>query len=282
MPRNEQVEPPLPEIVGSATAMQDVYRLVRLAAPRAASVLLVGETGTGKELDREGRPQAEPAFGRPVHPRQLRGAAREPARKRAVRPRQGRVHRGRREQDRPLRGRPRRHHLPRRDQQHLAQAPGEAAARAAGARVRARRREPHDPRRCARHRRDQRLARRPRRRGRVPRGPVLPPQRGPDLAAAAARAARGHPAPGPVLPPPLRRAAQVRRARADAARARRAEGARLAGQRPRAGEHAGAADRALRRRADHAGTAAVHAPAVRPAHPRRGTQASRSGPTCRR
>src|SRR5262245_13490520 len=50
MPRNEHVEPPLPEIVGSATAMQDVYRLVRLAAPRAASVLLVGETGTGKEL----------------------------------------------------------------------------------------------------------------------------------------------------------------------------------------------------------------------------------------
>ena len=50
MPRNEQIEPPLPEIVGSATAMQDVYRLVRLAAPRSASVLLVGETGTGKEL----------------------------------------------------------------------------------------------------------------------------------------------------------------------------------------------------------------------------------------
>ena len=50
MPRNEHVEPPLPEIVGTATAMQDVYRLVRLAAPRNASVLLIGETGTGKEL----------------------------------------------------------------------------------------------------------------------------------------------------------------------------------------------------------------------------------------
>jgi transcriptional regulator with PAS, ATPase and Fis domain len=50
MPRNEHFEPPLPEIVGSAQAMQDVYRLVRLAAPRSASVLLVGETGTGKEL----------------------------------------------------------------------------------------------------------------------------------------------------------------------------------------------------------------------------------------
>jgi Nif-specific regulatory protein len=30
--------------------MQDVYRLVRLAAPRSASVLLIGETGTGKEI----------------------------------------------------------------------------------------------------------------------------------------------------------------------------------------------------------------------------------------
>jgi Nif-specific regulatory protein len=50
MPKNEHVEPPLPEIVGTAAAMQDVYRLVRLAAPRSANVLLVGETGTGKEV----------------------------------------------------------------------------------------------------------------------------------------------------------------------------------------------------------------------------------------
>src|SRR4051812_45977019 len=50
MPRNEQVEPPLPEIVGTASAMQDVYRMVRLAAPRLATVLLIGETGTGKEV----------------------------------------------------------------------------------------------------------------------------------------------------------------------------------------------------------------------------------------
>lgn len=50
MPKNEQVEPPLPEIVGTAPAMQDVYRLVRLAAPRPTTVLLIGETGTGKEV----------------------------------------------------------------------------------------------------------------------------------------------------------------------------------------------------------------------------------------
>jgi len=50
MPKIEHVEPPLPEIVGTAPAMQDVYRMVRLAAPRSANVLLIGETGTGKEI----------------------------------------------------------------------------------------------------------------------------------------------------------------------------------------------------------------------------------------
>jgi len=50
MPKIEQIDPPLPEIVGTAPAMQDVYRMVRLAAPHSANVLLVGETGSGKEV----------------------------------------------------------------------------------------------------------------------------------------------------------------------------------------------------------------------------------------
>jgi len=41
---------PLPEIVGNSVAMREVYRLTRLVAPTRASVILVGETGTGKEL----------------------------------------------------------------------------------------------------------------------------------------------------------------------------------------------------------------------------------------
>src|ERR1700724_2484199 len=41
---------PLPGIVGDGPAMREVYRLTRLVAPAEASVLLVGETGTGKEL----------------------------------------------------------------------------------------------------------------------------------------------------------------------------------------------------------------------------------------
>ena len=41
---------PLPEMVGESPAMLEVARLVRLVAPRSASVLIEGETGTGKEL----------------------------------------------------------------------------------------------------------------------------------------------------------------------------------------------------------------------------------------
>src|SRR5438876_10814846 len=43
-------EPLLPEIVGSSPAMREVFRLTRLAAPTRARVLIIGETGTGKEL----------------------------------------------------------------------------------------------------------------------------------------------------------------------------------------------------------------------------------------
>jgi transcriptional regulator with GAF, ATPase, and Fis domain len=42
--------PPIPGIIGSSPAMEDVYRLTRQVARTKASVLLLGETGTGKEL----------------------------------------------------------------------------------------------------------------------------------------------------------------------------------------------------------------------------------------
>jgi DNA-binding NtrC family response regulator len=41
---------PLPRIIGSSPAMQEVYRITRQVARSRASALLLGETGTGKEL----------------------------------------------------------------------------------------------------------------------------------------------------------------------------------------------------------------------------------------
>ena len=51
MPAHEsQNGPPIDGIIGSGAAMQEVYRLTRQVASSRASVLLLGETGTGKEL----------------------------------------------------------------------------------------------------------------------------------------------------------------------------------------------------------------------------------------
>src|SRR5256886_7546965 len=46
----EPLDASLPGIVGDGPAMREVYRLTKLVAPTPASVLLIGETGTGKEM----------------------------------------------------------------------------------------------------------------------------------------------------------------------------------------------------------------------------------------
>ena len=46
----EEHGPPIPGLIGSGPAMEDVYQLTRKVARSNASVLLLGETGTGKEL----------------------------------------------------------------------------------------------------------------------------------------------------------------------------------------------------------------------------------------
>jgi transcriptional regulator with PAS, ATPase and Fis domain len=49
-PNRDSLDAPLAGIVGDSPAMREVYRLTRLVATSRASVLLVGETGTGKEM----------------------------------------------------------------------------------------------------------------------------------------------------------------------------------------------------------------------------------------
>ena len=73
---------------------------------------------------------------------------------------------------------------------------GQAAARPAGAGIRARRRQPHHQGRCARRHRDQQKSRRGGVAQRIPRRSLLSHQRGADADAAAARAAQRHPAAG--------------------------------------------------------------------------------------
>ena len=122
-------------------------------------------------------------------------------RERAVRPREGRLHRRARATRRPLRARRRRHAVPRRDRRAAARPAGEAAARAAGGRVRARRRHRDRCRwTCASSPRPTAIWRSEVAAGQLPRGPLLPPQRVPDRAAAAARAPRGHSAARRALP----------------------------------------------------------------------------------
>jgi DNA-binding NtrC family response regulator len=50
MKTDHALDEPIPGIIGDGPAMRAMYRLTRLVAPTRASVLLVGETGTGKEL----------------------------------------------------------------------------------------------------------------------------------------------------------------------------------------------------------------------------------------
>ena len=46
----DETGPPIPGIIGSSQAMEEVYKQTRKVARSQASVLLLGETGTGKEL----------------------------------------------------------------------------------------------------------------------------------------------------------------------------------------------------------------------------------------
>jgi transcriptional regulator with PAS, ATPase and Fis domain len=48
--KKTETGPPIPGLIGTSSAMEAVYRLTRKVARTNASVLLLGETGTGKEM----------------------------------------------------------------------------------------------------------------------------------------------------------------------------------------------------------------------------------------
>jgi transcriptional regulator with GAF, ATPase, and Fis domain len=50
MPRPLEAVAGLPEMVGESAPMRELAKMIRLVAPRSATVLIEGETGTGKEI----------------------------------------------------------------------------------------------------------------------------------------------------------------------------------------------------------------------------------------
>ena len=82
------------EIVGSSAALRKVLAHVAKVAPTDSTVLILGETGTGKELIARAIHQAVEPFGAGLYPGELRGHSARADRLRIVRARERRLHRG--------------------------------------------------------------------------------------------------------------------------------------------------------------------------------------------
>ena len=128
-------------IIGTGRSMARIFELIDSVAGLNSTVLIQGETGTGKELIAKAihfnsprKDQKMVSINCGAIPENLLGV-------RIVRPREGSVYRRRAEPHRPIRTRQQRNDLPGRNRKHAAVAAGEVAARAAGARIRARRRK---------------------------------------------------------------------------------------------------------------------------------------------
>ena len=98
-------------MVGSSTAFRGVLDQIRTVAPTDSTVLIEGETGTGKELIAQAIHTLSRRRGQPFVKLNCAAIPLGIARKRALRSRKGRLHRRRVAEDRPFRGRKRRHDI---------------------------------------------------------------------------------------------------------------------------------------------------------------------------
>ena len=169
-------------VIGQSTTIQTVFKTLELVAPMNSTVLIQGETGTGKELIartiHHNSPRADQrfvAFNAAAIPESLAEAElfghAKGAFTGAIASRVGRfelAHRGTLFIDEVAADEP--------------AAAGQAAARAAGARDRACRGVPSDQVRCARRRGDEHGTEEDGEGGHLPRGSLLPSERHPDHA----------------------------------------------------------------------------------------------------
>ena len=164
------------DLIGDSPPMQAVRTLIAKVAPTPSTVMIFGETGTGKELAARAVHDRSPRAEMPLVADQLRGPAGKPHRERTLRPPQRLLHRGRRASRGTVRGGQRRHALPRRDRRAAQGHAGQAAA------VPGKRRDPPRGRERVVHVRRPRGLRHPSQpgadggNGRVPRGPLVPHQ----------------------------------------------------------------------------------------------------------
>jgi CheY-like chemotaxis protein len=139
-------------IVGNSPGIRGIYRVIEQAAPTNASVLVWGESGTGKGTGRADDSLAQPARVVSLRRDQLRRDPGDAARERDLRAREGRVHGRAGSPPRLFRARAPRHAVPGRDLGDDARHASQAAARSAGTVVPAAGRPPGDLRGRSRHR----------------------------------------------------------------------------------------------------------------------------------
>ncbi len=101
------------EIIGSSAPLRIVLAQVAKVAPTDSTVLILGETGTGKELIARAHSQAVESLTQAIYPNQLRGHPAFPDFFRAFRPRERRIHRSNSAAARSLRSRRWRNDFPR-------------------------------------------------------------------------------------------------------------------------------------------------------------------------
>ena len=82
-------------LIGNSPRMRELIERLKAFAPTRATVLILGENGTGKELVAKAHAHQQPAEEQAVRGHELRRPEREPARRRDVRARGRGVHRGR-------------------------------------------------------------------------------------------------------------------------------------------------------------------------------------------